>query len=425
VISLNFQKLFSSSAKYFLSNILAAVLPFLLLPILTRYLSVSQYGEVAIFQTLLTGLLAFIGFSAQGAAAVKFYDKNLPQPEYSYFIGSCFLILAISAMCVVPLFMIFLSQLATWLSLGEGWILLSIPVAASSFIILMRMGQWQLKGSANIYGAFQVSQSVINIFLSLFFILILDWGGDGRILALSLTSVIFAIISVLLLYKDKALNIAWRPLYIKEICLFGVPLIPHSLGYFILGSVDRLVINSKLGLGDVGIFVVAMQLVSIAGLFFDALNNAYIPWLYELLKRNQPEEKKLIVKFTYAYAFILMCLVMLSFYIGPKLLILIAGERYKSAAELVGWLMLGQAFNGMYLMVTNYVFFSKKTGLLSVSTISVGIVYIGLLYLLIPHLGLKGAAVAFALSMALKFLFTWYIAHLRYPMPWLTFHRSI
>jgi O-antigen/teichoic acid export membrane protein len=84
---------------------------------------------------------------------------------------------------------------------------------------------------------------------------------------------------------------------------------------------------------------------------------------------------------------------------------------------------LGQAFSGMYLMVTNYIFYSKKTGLLSLVTISSGLLNVVFLVVLIKLLGITGAAMAFTLAMALRFLLTWWVAQKRHPMPW--FNSSI
>ncbi|MDO8769887.1 MAG: hypothetical protein Q7K57_14520 [Burkholderiaceae bacterium] len=107
------------------------------------------------------------------------------------------------------------------------------------------------------------------------------------------------------------------------------------------------------------------------------------------------------------------------------LLTLIAGEKYTAAVGVLGWLALWQAFNVMRLMVTNCIFYSKRTGMLSPSTITAGLVNVGLLMVLISFIGLKGAAIAFATSMAIKFLLTWYVAQLRHPMPWFDFHPSV
>ena len=410
--------LFSGSAVYLFSNLMAAAIPFALLPVLTRYLSTAEYGQVAIFQTLLAGLGAFIGLSAHGAASVKYYDSHLTKQELKYYIGNCFLVLVVTSAIVLLGAVIFRRALSDWLAIETQWLLLSVFVSSAAFVISMRMGQWQIRKQAKNFGTFQVSQSLLNMLLSLLVVVYFLQGAAGRIWVLATIPLIFALVALFLLYKDDLLGFAWRPAYLREILAFGVPLIPHSAGLFLLSSVDRFIINDKLGLSQVGIYMVAVQLVAVMGLVFDAINNAYVPWLFERLKRNQMEEKKQIVRWTYLYCIALLGVVALAFIIGPPLLILIAGEKYSAATEIIGWLALGQAFNGMYLMVTNYIFYSKRTALLSLSTITAGLVNVGLLLVLISLMGLKGAAVAFAISMALKFLMTWFVANMRHPMPW-------
>ena len=416
--------LFSGSAVYLLSNILAVVIPFVLLPILTRCLTPAEYGQVAIFQTLLAGLGSFIGISAQGAAGVKYYDDHLSKSELKYFIGNCFLALAVTTVLTFLVAVIFREFLANWLALDKQWQILSVFVSSASFVVSIRMGQWQVRKQAKNYGVFQVAQSLVNMFFSLLLIMYFLQGAAGRIWVLSFVPLCFSVIALFLLYKDDLLGFAWRPAYLREIFAFGIPLVPHSFGLFLLSSVDRFVIHEKLGLSQVGIYMVAVQLASAMGLVFDAINNAYVPWLFERLKRNQIEEKKNIVRWTYVYCIGLLGTAVLAFVLGPPLLILIAGEKYSAAGAVIGWLALGQALNGMYLMVTNYIFYSKRTGLLALSTLTAGLINVGLLMILISFMGLKGAAIAFAITMAIKFLLTWYVAQLRHPMPWFNFRQT-
>src|SRR5690606_18335582 len=110
------------------------------------------------------------------------------------------------------------------------------------------------------------------------------------------------------------------------------------------------------------------------------------------------------------------------FIVGPWLVRLVAGPGYEQAGEVIGWLLLGQAFGGMYLMVTNYIFYSRRTGLLSAATITSGLINLVLLILLIKLLGLTGAAVSFSAAMAIRFLLTWWVAQKRHPMPWFDFN---
>ena len=410
--------LLTGSAVYLFSNLLAASIPFALLPILTRYLSPAEYGQIAIFQTLLAGLGAFVGLNAQGAAGVKYYDAHLAKPELKYYIGNCFLVLAVTTVLVFVGALVFRRSLVGWLAIDAQWLFLSVVVSSAAFIVSMRMGQWQIRKQAQRFGAFQVTQSLINMLLSLLLVVYFLQGAAGRLWVLSGVPIAFALVALVLLYKDDLLGFAWRPGYLREILAFGVPLIPHTAGLFLLASVDRFVINAELGLAQVGIYMVAVQLVSVMALVFDAINNAYVPWLFERLKRNNLAEKQQIVRWTYGYCLALLGVVALAFVIGPPLLVLIAGEKYRAAGDVVGWLALGQAFNGMYLMVTNYIFYSKRTGLLSVATITSGMINVGLLLLLIAAMGIKGAAIAFAISTALKFLLTWFVSNLRHPMPW-------
>lgn len=407
---------------YLFSNILNAVIPFILLPILTRYLSPSEYGEVAMFQTLLGAVVAFVGITFVGAAGRKFYDTDLKRGELAEFIGSCIQLILIFSVVVLSVCFIFRIQLSQWIGIKTDYIIWSVLVASFTVIITIRLDQWQVRKKAIKYGVLQISQSLFNMFLSLLFVVSFLKGAEGRINSQIIVSLVFVILALYLLRKDRLLNVfVWRKDYSLEALKFGIPLIPHIAGSFLLVSVDRFVINKEIGIAEAGIYMVAVQLTAAIGIVFDAINKAYIPWLFEKLKADQLEEKQRIVKLTYAWFFLIILGVILSFFIGPPLVVLIAGDQYAQAGKVIGWLALGQGFQGMYLMVTNYIFYSKRTGLLSLASISSGILNLILLIFLVRVLGLEGAAIAFAISMCIRFLLTWWIAHKRYPMPWFSF----
>lgn len=416
-------KLFSGSAIYLLSNVLSAAMPFVLLPILTRYLSPEEYGQVAMFQTLIAALAAFIGVNVHGAAIRKYYDEDITEKGLREYIGACLMILLVSSMVVFWVLFFFKGSLAQWLGLEERWVLWAVVVSVAGFVINLRLGQWQARRAVLQYGALQVSSSLANMLLSLLLVIVLLKGVEGRISAQLWVFLFFAIVSLCLLLKDGLLALSWRPDLLSEAFRFGVPLIPHVAGLFLLNAVDRVVINAELGLEKAGIYMVAVQLAAVMGVFFDAINKAYVPWLFERLGRNVLVEKQQIVLWTYRYFLVVLVAAVLAFVFGRFFVVLIAGEQYAEAGSVVGWLALGQAFHGMYLMVTNYIFYSKKTGLLSVSTISTGILNIGLLVVLVDMFGLVGAGMAYAISLALRFLFTWRVAQIRHPMPWFDFGK--
>lgn len=412
--------LLSGSAIYLSSNILNAAIPFALLPVLTRYLAPSEYGQVAMFQMLLLALGAFVGLSAVPAANRRFYDGASHPSEFREFNAACIQILIGSAVVVFAVLWLLRARLSDWLGIPATWVLWAVPMAAFTVLLQLRLGQWQIRSMPIRYGVLQTVQGLLNLTITLVLVVFMKQGADGRIAALLCTGAICATAAVFLLARDGLMGVAGaKTSDFREALQFGVPLIPHLTGIFLLSSVDRLVIKDQLGLAEAGVYMVAVQLSTALSLVFDAVNKAYVPWLFDRLKRDQFVEKRQIVRYTYGWFVLILLGSALAFLIGPPIVALIAGPEYRAAGEVIGWLALGQGFGGMYLMVTNYVFYSKRTGQLSLVTITSGVLNVLLLLALTGTYGMKGAAIAFCLAMGVRFLHTWWLAQQRHPMPWI------
>ncbi|MGI9915856.1 lipopolysaccharide biosynthesis protein [Vibrio owensii] len=411
--------LIKGASIYLTSNILNAVIPFLLLPILTRYLTQAEYGQIAMFQTLLTGLATFVGLNAVGAATRKYFDEDNTEQIIREFNGACVQICIVSSIVLGVITFAFRHQLSEMLSIPYSWILNTVLVSAFGFISGLRLGQWQARNKAKHYGAFQISQSLLNMVLSLILVIALVEGAQGRIDAQLITGISFSTIALVLLYKDGLIKpLCWRPQYIKEILAFGVPLIPHHLGFFLMGTFDRVIINDKLGLEAAAVYMVAFQLSTALLIIYDAINKAYTPWLFGVLKRNDEQEKRKVVKITYAHFACSLLLALVVFLIGEPIVVLLIGEEYRQSGEIIGWLCLGQVFHGMYFMVTNYAYYAKKTKYLSMITISSGLTNASILIVMISSFGLIGSAVSFSIAKFIQFLITMVFANKWHLMPW-------
>lgn len=411
--------LLSGAAVYLVSNVVNAAIPFALLPLLTRLLGPAGYGEVAVFQSLLCALEAFVGLSVAGAAGRRFYDGPQAQRELGAFIGSCLQLVLCAGALVLGVVVLLREPLAAALGLRPQWLCWAVLLCVCTAVIGIRLGQWQVRHQARCFGALQIGQGALNMALSLLLVVGLGWGAAGRIEAQLWTAGLFALLALVLLWRDGLLRLAvWRPDDLKQALAFGLPLVPHFAGLFLLNAVDRIVIHAELGLAEAGVYMVAVQMANGMSLVFDALNKAYGPWLFERLQRDDAVEKRRIVRLTYAWFVLVLLGAALALQAGPVLVAWLAGPKFAHAGELIGWLALGQAFSGMYFMVTNYIFFSRRTGALALVTATSGLVNVALLGVLVPTQGLRGAAMAFALSMGLRFLLTWWVAQRRHPMPW-------
>ena len=134
--------LVSGSATYLFSNILKAAIPLGLLPVLTRYLSTEQYGEVAIFQTLMAVLIAVTGLSVHSAANRKYFDRDNDQKTMQHYVAACLQILVVSTSAVGLVVYFFRHELSSYLALSTSWFPLAVLGSSASFVILLRLGQW-------------------------------------------------------------------------------------------------------------------------------------------------------------------------------------------------------------------------------------------------------------------------------------------
>lgn len=408
----------SGTATYILASVINAAIPFLLLPVLTRYLEPSEYGEVAVFQVWVALIGAVCGLSVHGAAVRKYYDYDDPDTNIGEFISACIMVLILSSSILFVLLLPVLDSVSNAIGLSRSWLLIGVLYAFCSFLVQLRLGQWQVRKKPKYFGAFQITMSLLNMFFSLLLVVVFSLGVTGRLSGNTAAVVIFGVFAFLLLKRDGFIKISWRPDLMVEALKFGVPLIPHVIGAFLLITVDRAVISAELGLEQAGYYMVAVQFAMVMALILDSVNKAYTPWLYERLNRNNFNENLFVVKLTYSYGLGLLLLVFLAFIIGDNVLVFIAGDKYEPSARIIAWLVLAKAFHGMYYMVCSYIFYKKKTALIARITIFTGSVNVVLLLVLATSFGLVGAAWAMCTSMLLQWLITWFIAAKLVNMPW-------
>lgn len=415
------KSLVRNAAVYTSANILNAAIPFLLLPILTRVLAPADYGVIAMFNATLGILGAFTGLSVHGAVNVRFVDRQ--EIDFPRYVGSCLWVLLLSSLATLLIVTMLAQPLSDFTAIPASWLLLAVLVSGCNFLIQVRLGIWLMAKKPLYYGALQVSLSLLNMGLSLLFVLGMHQGYSGRLLGQTLAVTTVAISCLVSL--SFAGWVTFRPSihYMKEALGFGVPLVPHVIGGFLLAAADRFIINQRLGLESAGIYLVAVQLGMGFGLLADAFNKSFVPWLYEQLKANDPASMKRIVKGTWAYFLVALGVSALIALLAYPLVLYIAGPNYVSASVALAWIGLGQAFGGMYLMVTNYIFYMRKTKVLPWVTLFAGGMGVSLTWVLTPSFGIAGAGVSFAIAMCLRFFLTWGLGNKIFPMPWFSFGK--
>jgi O-antigen/teichoic acid export membrane protein len=415
------KKVFSSSlvknaSVYGGTSIVNAAIPFLIMPILTRYMVPADYGLVSIFTVLVTLFSPLIGISTQGAIARQYFNRD--KVDMSVYITSCFLILLVSFAAVALIVFLFSGLVGRLSEFPSEWLWTVLLVSFCNFIISVVTTMWQVQSKPLYYGQFQIGQTILNVALSLWLVVALQHTWKGRIHAQVVTATIFAMIGMLVLIRKKWVSFVVKKTYVQHALRFGLPLIPHTIGAVVMTMSDRLFITNMVGLNETGLYSVGYAFGSIIGFIENAFNLAYAPWLFEQLNKDDEMVKQRIVKLTYAYFVIIIGFAVLLSVIGPWFFSFFVGEKFINSKVFVIWIALGFAFGGMYKMVVNYLFYVEKTKVLAWITLSSAILNLPLNYFFIKAFGAIGAAMATTTVSALFFIFTWILSSRYYKMPW-------
>ncbi len=408
--------LFRQASVYTVSNLLSRVAPFLLLPVLTRYLSPADYGLVAMFLLVVVVTEPFVSLGLPGAVGVRFYEKGVDMPGL---VGTGLSLSLAAAAIVAIVLLVGGGLLETVTQVPWPWLLLAIPVVLGRTAFGTLMSLLRVREQARVFAGFQTGQTLITVALAVALVAVLQAGWPGRVWAEVLAVGASALAALLWLRRNQLVRRTLNRVEARSLLRFGVPLIPHILGGALLVQTDRLLLTNMVGLEQTGLYTVGYQLTFVIEIAAISFNNAYAPWLFKKLANPEPPTHRELVRLTYMQ-FATMAVLAVVVAVGmPILAGAILDPRYGQAAGFVGWLSLGFLFSAMYYMVTNYIFFARKTEYLAVVTLGTALVNIPLTYLLIQANGAIGAAQATAAALGLSFVLTWWASNRAYPMPWL------
>jgi O-antigen/teichoic acid export membrane protein len=411
--------LVGSTLVYTLTNSLAAALPFLMLPILTRVLSPAEYGRVAMFTVLIPILGAFTGLNLHGAVSVRYFERD--RIDFARYVGTCLIILTGSTVIVMALVWLLQQPLERITYLTGPWLLIAVLVSGATFVIQTQLAIWQSARQPWRYGALRVSQSAVDAAISLFLVLVVGLSWQGRIAGTTIAVCGAALAAVLLMYRGKWLVLRPSADYARNALRWGVPLIPNALGGLMIAAGDRVVISTTLGIRELGIYTIGWQVSMVVGLLADAYTRAYAPWLYANLNASTEEAAHRIVGATYL-SFLLFALLALGTYVLIRLFgWLLMPAEFMEALDVLPWFLAGNAFLGMYYAVMGLIFFSGRTEFASLITLASGGIGMTCAYVMSKAYGMHGAASGFLLGNVLAFALAWAFGSRLFRLPWLNF----
>ncbi len=404
-------KLFKNLGIYTIVNFINSSIPFLLLPFLTNYLSTAEYAVVDIFNTLAFIFIPIIGLNIVSSILRFYYDDV----QFNLFISTIVTFLLISGGTIILLVLILLNYLP-YAILGDGIpnviILFALVYALCSQIIESILSLLRAQEKPIFYGAIKIFKTAIDLSFSLYLIAVLSMGWEGRVYAMLGGGAIFAVFSLVYLFKYFEIKLVLDSKYLKMAFAYSLPLILHSLGGYVISFSDRFIILQYLGKDQVGLYAVAYQVGMIMSFANNSFNQAWTPYLFKRLKSNNDIIGRQLNMFNYGYFIFMILLALLLYVCTPIIYKLFINDNFVVDYNIILWVLIGYALNGMYKILVNYLFYFKRTSKLAIITVLSAISNIGFCIWLVPKIGILGASISTTVAFFIMFALV-YIDYLK------------
>ncbi|MFT7155830.1 MAG: O-antigen/teichoic acid export membrane protein [Parvicella sp.] len=407
---------------YLGSTVLNKAIPFLLLPILTRYLSPAEYGLLAMYQVLISFGNPLVGMALHVHIGSNYF--RVEKEELSKITSNALFILTTTSTFLLIALWIYTSFGGNLFSIPEKWILALPLVLFMNMINQFNLTLLRSQKKALRFGIFEISKTAVDLGISLVLVVVYLLSWEGRVIGIVISSILLGVVSLLHIIKQGYFGTKLSKKVMRDILGVSLPLIPHSMGVAVITLSDRLFIDQMISNTAVGIYTVGYQFGMIMSLVVIAFNRTWSPWVYEKLAQDTAHNKKKIVRATYFVAVVLILVSLAINELSKVLLPLMTDSEYHSAVRYVFWVSLGYAFYGFYTLVFPYGVHVGKTSYLGITTFFAALVNLIGNYYLIKWNGPIGAAQSTLISYLIMFLMVWWNSNKLFPMPWFTWMKG-
>ena len=253
-MSNNLKNIIQNSAIYGIGNISTRLVGFVLIPIYTKHLEVSEYGILGLLEITSQILITSFSFSLENGLMRWYWDKNFIQRQKSIFF-TIMLMLLILATFMNIIFQPFAKQFTIFLfDNSRHTTLIRLMLISSSLqmiiqvpITLMRLQEKPVRFSIAI-----ICRLVITLILTILFIVVYDRNIQGIYEAQIIGQM--AILGIISNYVRINIYPKLEKSIIRSMISYSFPLALASISGVLLTVADRYIIKFMMSIYDVGIY---------------------------------------------------------------------------------------------------------------------------------------------------------------------------
>lgn len=410
------KRLSGDSLVYGFGQVSGKAVNLLLVPVLTRVLLPQQYGVSDLVISYSASALLVLVFGMDGALARFFYEQDGRESRVRM-VSSSFLFRLATGGLVAALLAAFATPLAghvlggavyaKYLRLGALALPFTLLALFANDVLRVTFQPWK-------FIALNVTQTLLVGGLTLWFVLAKGLGVAGVLYGKLLGDAAAAALGLLLCRHH--LRPAFDAAVLRRMLAYGLPLVPVSIAYAVIGFVDRETLQRTASLDAVGVYAVAMKFFAVITMGVSAFNLAFGPFAYA--KANEPDAPKLFARVLALYVGIASLGALVVGLFAPAIVAVLATKDYAAAARPALWLAFAAVAQGAYSVAALGINLSLRTPLLGGVAGAAALVAIVANQALVPRFGAEGAAIATFLAHVASTVLVYLLAQRVRPLPY-------
>lgn len=390
----NLKHLFKHSIIYSLGNLSLKAIGLVLLPLYTSHLSTEDYGALTLLEVTSAIVVAVFSFKLSTAmmrwCSVEKNNKKRKGLIFTTFSFSLLIIITLNA-ALSP----FHSGLSALFFNDRGFgIYFLILIASASFEILnlYPLELIRMKEKSFLYVLVVSVRLAVILSLNIYFIVHLQMGIKGVLLSQLIGHIGVFLITLPFLLKNMHFSLNLSEL--REMLKYGIPLVFSTISMMLLTMGDRYLIKHFLSFSEVGVYSLGYKIASVLNMFvIQSFQMGFLPIAYKMF--DKPEADRYFSK-TLTYLVMVMVIIGSAISMFSKELIegFAKNPAFFAAYKIVPLIVFAFILKGTQYVFSLGLHFVKKTRYNAIIVMSIAMVNIILNIILIPLLGINGAAIA-------------------------------
>jgi O-antigen/teichoic acid export membrane protein len=379
----------------------------ILLPILTKNLPIADYGSFALIMVTI-GLLPLLVTLGLPNAMVRFLAAATDKRDIREAFYSMAFVVLLTSSIISGLFFLFVPQIAVSLFNNNTTIaLLLVPNILIACLIVYVIQYFVTFQQIKRYSILNFFNAYLNTALIAYFV-ISGHGLEGAEIALLIQQLVVLAVMMCLIVAQIGFVIP-KFTDVRQHLAFGLPLVPGSMSIWVVNSSDRYLIAFFLGAAAVGYYSPGYYIGSAAiTMLYAPLTLMLPPVLSKHYDEGNIADVRTILTYSLKWyaGIVLPCVFALSVLSKPLLLVLTTQQIAANGYLVTPLVAAGTALAGAYAVLVTIIALKKKTAVIGTIWMLSAVLNFGLNLVLIPYLGLVGAALTTFFAFLLAFVLT-------------------